>query len=435
MSTNRGNFSSRFAVVMALAGSAIGLGNIWRFPYMVGQHGGAAFIIIYILCSIIIALPVFFAESLLGKTTGSDTIGALKKTVKGSPLMAEGGLAVLAAFVIVSFYSVVGGWSFDYFIRSCTGGFQGLQIDQAAQTFKGMVDSIWQPLCCLAVFMAMSGIIVAAGVDKGIGLFSKVMMPILFVMILLIVIRSVSLPGASAGIEYLVKPDFSKIDGRAIADALGQSFFSLSLGVGCVLTYSSYMRNEENIFYSGIWTAVFDTIFALLAGFAIMPAVFASGLEAAAGPSLVYETLPVIFSQMGPVVPFLFFLAILIAALTSSISMMEVCVAWLVDQKHIKRGSATIIICCLAFLLGCACAIFPKVFNTCDFMTSNVFMMIGSFVFVIVVAWKIPKIDVRTQFTNYGTSKAAKAVFPVIWFSIKWLCPIAIVAIAITNLL
>ena len=318
---------------------------------------------------------------------------------------------------------------------SCTGSFQGLQITEASQTFKAMTDSVWQPLGSLAVFLSLSGIIVAAGVDKGIGLFSKVMMPVLFIMILLIVIRSVSLPGASAGIEYLVKPDFSKIDGRAIADALGQSFFSLSLGVGCVLTYSSYMRKEENVFYSGIWTAIFDTVFAVLAGFAIMPAVFAAGLPAAAGPSLVYETLPVIFSQMGPVVPFLFFLAILIAALTSSISMMEVCVAWMVDQKKFRRGTATLCICCMAFILGCACALFPKVFNTCDFLTSNVFMMIGSFVFVIVVAWKLPKVDVRTQFTNYGTSKVAKVAFPVVWFSIKWLCPIAIVAIAITNLL
>jgi len=432
---NRGNFGSRFAVVMALAGSAIGLGNIWRFPYLVGEHGGAAFIIIYVLCSLFIALPIFFSESILGKASGSDTFGALESAAPNSKLKNAGYIAIMASFVVLSFYSVVGGWSLDYFARSCFQGFQGKSIEEATSIFQQMSASGWEPIICLTIFLGLTAAIVAMGVDKGIGRFSKVMMPILFLMIVLIVIRSVTLSGAKAGIDYLVKPDFSKIDGPAIAGALGQSFFSLSLGVGCVLTYSSYMRKEENVFYTGLWTAFFDTTFALLAGFAIMPAVFAAGIEPGAGPSLVYETLPVIFSQMGPIVPIIFFFAILIAALTSSISMLEVVVAWLVDEKNVSRGWATVIVFASSWALGCACAIVPKIFNICDFATSNVLMMIGAFVFAIAVGWKMNKVDVRTQFTNYGTSKGAKAAFPIVYFLIKWVAPVMIVAIAVTNLL
>ena len=433
-SSGRGNFGSRFAVVMALAGSAIGLGNIWRFPYMVGQYGGAAFILIYILCLVVIALPIFFAESIIGKSTGSDTFGALEQIAPGTGWKNAGYIAIVASFVVLSFYSVVGGWSVDYLLRACTGGFRFASGEEAAAVFSQMNSSAVEPILCLVVFLGLTAVIVSAGVDKGIGRFAKITMPLLFVMILLIVAKSLQLPGAQAGVDYMLKPDFSKISGKAIAAALGQAFFTLSLGVGTVLTYSSYMRKEENILYAGVWSAFFDTVFALLAGFAIMPAVFAFGLAPSAGPSLVFETLPVIFSQMGVAVPIIFFISILIAALTSSISMLEVVVAWLVDQKGLSRRAATIAVFVCALALGSACAISSRVFSACDFLTSNVLMMTGAFVFAIIVGWKMPKADVRTQFTNYGTSKAARATFPVVWFLIRWVVPVMIVAIAFTNL-
>ena len=433
-SLGRGNFGSRFAVVMALAGSAIGLGNIWRFPYMVGQYGGAAFILIYILCLVVIALPIFFAESIIGKSTGSDTFGALEQIAPGTGWKNAGYIAIVASFVVLSFYSVVGGWSVDYLLRACTGGFRFASGEEAAAVFSQMNSSAVEPILCLIVFLGLTAVIVSAGVDKGIGRFAKITMPLLFVMILLIVSKSLQLPGAQAGVDYMLKPDFSKISGKAIAAALGQAFFTLSLGVGTVLTYSSYMRKEENILYAGVWRAFFDTVFALLAGFAIMPAVFAFGLAPSAGPSLVFETLPVIFSQMGAAVPIIFFISILIAALTSSISMLEVVVAWLVDQKGLSRRAATIVVFVCALALGSACAISSRVFSACDFLTSNVLMMTGAFVFAIIVGWKMPKADVRTQFTNYGTSKAARATFPVVWFLIRWVVPVMIVAIAFTNL-
>jgi len=303
-----------------------------------------------------------------------------------------------------------------------------------------MTGSPSEVLMGFFVFLSLTAIIVLAGVEKGIGRFSKIMMPLLFIMIVVIVLKSLSLPGARAGVDYLLKPDFSKLDGPAIAAALGQSFFSLSLGVGCVLTYSSYIKEGENLFATGMWTALFDTIFALLAGFAVMPAVFSvQGLEPGAGPSLVYETLPVVFSQMGPLVPIVFFLAVLVAALTSSISMFEVVVSWLIDEKRLSRRRSVMAVFCGAILLGSVCALLPKVFSACDFAASNIFMTFGALIFVMVVGWMMPKPEVRREFSNEAVNAAGRTVggriFPFVYFLMKWVCPIAIIAIAITNLL
>ena len=434
MAAERGSFGSRFTAIMALAGSAIGLGNIWRFPYMVGKHGGAAFILVYILCCLLISLPVFFAEGIMGKISRSNPLGAFRKLAPKWRWAAY--MSIFAAFVITSYYSVVGGWSLDYLVRSIFGGFKGMSFEASAGIFAKMNSTPWEILLAFFVFLGVSALIVAFGIDKGIGRFSKLMMPLLFVMIVLIVIRSLSLPGAKEGIAYMVKPDFSKLDGSAVAAALGQSFFSLSLGVGCVLTYSSYMKRDENLLPTGLWTALFDTLFALLAGFAIMPAVFSvEGLEPGAGPSLVYETLPVIFSQMGAAVPIIFFFAVLTAALTSSISMYEVVVAWLVDEKKMTRRKAVLLVFAAGSALGALCALVPAVFNACDFASSNIFMTLGALVFVLVLGWMMPRPDSVREFTGDGKFGANARLFPAIYFLIKWLCPIAIAVIALTNLL
>ena len=406
---------------MAMAGSAVGLGNIWRFPYMVGEHGGAAFIIVYILCCLLVSLPIFFAESIIGKATRKDTFGALETFAPRQRNV--GFVAILASFVILSFYSVVGGWSIDYLIRSLGGSFSGRSIAEAREVFAAMSASSVENVSCMLVFLGLTAIIVVAGVDKGIGRFSKVSIPVLFLMMVVIAVVSLSLPGAGRGVEYLVKPDFSKLDGPAIAAALGQSFFSLSLGVGTILTYSSYMKEEDSILATGGWTAFFDTVFALIAGFAIMPAVFAAGIEPAAGPSLVFETLPVIFSQMGKVLPVVFFLAILIAALSSSISMLEVVVAWLVDQKKMRRSHAVLAVFGAAALLGSACAVAPRVFSACDFFSSNVLMMIGALAFAMIVGWKMPREEVL-RYVRYR----------FVYWLIRYAAPVMILAIAVTNL-
>ena len=421
---------------MALAGSAIGLGNIWRFPYMVGQHGGAAFILVYILCCLFISLPVFFAEGVLGKSTRLGALGAVKAT---APKWRWAGyMGILAAFVITSYYSVVGGWSLDYLVRSVASGFRGMSFEESAGVFGTMASSTGEVLLVFVAFLGLSALIVLAGVAMGLGGFSRVMMPRLFVMIVLIMVKSLSLQGAREGLNYLLRPDFSKLDGPAIAAALGQSFFSLSLGVGCVLTYSSYMKEGENLTATGLWTALFDTVFALMAGFAVMPAVFSvQGLEPGAGPSLVFETLPVVFSQMGAVVPVVFFLAVLVAALTSSISMYEVVVAWLIDEKKMSRGKAVLLVFVAALALGAACAMLPKLFSACDFATSNIFMTVGALVFVLIVGWMIPRPVVRRVFFSAepAARSAGSIFFDVVYFFMKWVCPAAIVAIIITNLL
>ncbi len=406
---------------MAMAGSAVGLGNIWRFPYMVGEHGGAAFIIVYIICCLLVSLPIFFAESIIGKATRKDTFGALGTLAPRQRNV--GFVAILASFVILSFYSVVGGWSIDYLIRSFGGGFSGRSIAEARDVFAAMSASPVESVSCMLVFLGLTALIVGAGVEKGIGRFSKISMPVLFIMVVMIAVVSLSLPGAGKGVEYLVKPDFSKLDGPAIAAALGQSFFSLSLGVGTILTYSSYMKEEDSILATGGWTAFFDTVFALIAGFAIMPAVFAAGIEPAAGPSLVFETLPVIFSQMGTVLPVVFFLAILIAALSSSISMLEVVVAWMVDQKKMRRSHAVLAVFGAAAVLGSACAVAPRVFSACDFFSSNVLMMIGALAFAMIVGWKMPREEVL-RYVRYR----------FVYWLIRYAAPVMIIAIAVTNL-
>ena len=411
-------------MIMAMAGSAVGLGNIWRFPYMVGEHGGAAFIIVYILCCLLVSLPIFFAEATIGKATRKDTFGAMKEVSPSGRFKEMGFIAIASSFIILSFYSVVGGWSFDYLIRSCAGAFSGKSIAEAREVFAGMSSSPTESVSCMLVFLSLTAGIVAAGVDKGIGLFSKVSMPVLLVMMVVIAVVSLTLPGSGEGVTYLIKPDFSKLDGPAIAAALGQSFFSLSLGIGTILTYASYMREDESVIEAGAWTAFFDTGFALIAGFAIMPAVFAAGIEPSAGPSLVFETLPVIFSHMGYVLPVVFFLSILIAALSSSISLLEVIVAWLVEQKNMSRPKASFLVFLFAGILGAACAVVPKVFNTCDFVSSNVLMMAGALIFAIIIGWVMPREQVLTHIKSrflYGL--------------IRYAAPVMIVAVAVTNLL
>lgn len=411
MRLERGTFGGRFAMVMAMAGSAVGLGNIWRFPYLVGENGGAAFILVYVVCCLLVSLPIFFCEAIIGKSQRANTFGAMEKLAP--KFRGVGYLSIVSSFIILSFYSVVGGWSVDYLLRSLSGGFQGQSMEQAREMFAGISASMVENISCMLVFLGLTALIVVAGVEKGIGLFSKVSIPVLFIMMLLLAFNSSSLEGAKKGIEYLIKPDFSSLSGKAVAAALGQSFFSLSLGVGSILTYASYMKEEESVTFAGGWTVFFDTVFAIVSGFAIMPAVFAAGIEPGAGPSLVFETLPVIFSGMGRIVPIVFFLAILIAALSSSISLLEVVVSFLVDEKHLSRGRAVMDVFLLAAILGGACAVFPRLFGACDFVTSNVLMMLGALAFCLAVGWKMPREEVLSYIRSPFLYKIIRYVIPV----------------------
>ena len=453
MIKQRENFGSRAAVIMAMAGSAIGLGNIWRFPYMVGEYGGAAFIILYILCSFILVLPIFFAETIIGRRSRSNTFGAMRKLAPGTAWKWLGLLTIVSPIIILSYYSVVGGWSVEYLFKALAFDFTDTPPDQIQGFFGRFISATWRPIVAHTVFLAMVAGIILAGVKKGIEKFTKITMPILFVLVVIITIYSVSLPGASKGVEYLVKPDFSKISASTVAAAMGQAFFSLSLGVGTILTYASYVRKDENILASGVGTAVSDLLFAILAGFSIMPAVFAAGITPGAGPGLVFETLPFIFNKMGVAIPWisalvaiLFFVTILVAALTSAISMMEVGVAYLTEEKGMKRLTATLAITAFAWVVGILCSLSfgplsgvsllgNSIFDFLDKLCSNWLLPAGGLLFTLFVGWKMSRADVKDEFTNGGTLKANTRLFGLIWFLIRFVAPVGIVAVFVTNLL
>lgn len=449
MAKDREGFGSSVAAVVAMAGSAIGLGNIWRFPYMVGQNGGAAFIVLYMVCAIFLALPIFLCEAVLGRSTQANTFGAMEKLAPGTRWKWLGFLTVLSPLIIISYYSVVGGWSMEFFFTSIASGFD----ENVTSIFQSFVSSVGSPIACHTLFLVATAFIVYGGVKSGIEFFNKISLPLLFILIVVLAVYSVTLPGAGAGVSYLLKPDWSTITPKNTASALGQAFFSMSLGVGTILVYSSYMPKTSNILQAGIGTAFFDMLFAIIAGFAVMPAVFAAGLEPGAGPGLIFESLPYIFVKMGAefpvisrIITIVFFLTITVAALTSSISLFEVGVAYLVEEKGCNRKKAVNIIFILAWVLGTLCSLSfgplsnvklfnLSIFNFCDILTSNFMMTFGALLFVIFVGWKMKKTVVRDELTNNGSLKFNSKAFGFVYFLIRYVAPIAVLTIFVTGLL
>ena len=445
----RESFGSRFGALVAMAGSAVGLGNLWRFPYLVGENGGAAFIIVYIALSFLICLPIFISEFVIGRRSQKNAFAAFRDLSGGGIWSAVGLFTIIVPLVVLSYYSVIGGWSIEYFVKSLTFSFTGNDSQTAMSTmFSSFVSNPWLPLICHTGFLLATTIIVVIGIKDGIEKFSKVMMPILFFIVIAIAIYSLTLPGASKGVDYLFNPDFSKIDAKACAAALGQAFFSLSLGFGTIMTYASYVDKKENILFQSTSTAISDLMFALIAGVAIMPAVFAFGLNPQSGPGLVFETLPYVFSQMpaGGIVAILFFIALLVAALTSSISMLEVAVAYLVEERKFSRIGACITLFVLCWIVGALCSLSfgplsniqiggRGLFDFFDNLSSNVLMTLGSLFTVLFVGWRLKKTDIYDEFTNGGTLSTNARIFGVLWFLIRYIAPVAIITIFLTNLL
>ena len=445
---SRDSFGSRFGALLAMAGSAVGLGNLWRFPYLVGENGGAAFIIIYVILSFVICLPIFISEFVIGRRSQENAYSAFRDLSGGSAWRWVGLFTIFVPMVVLSYYSVIGGWSIEYLLKSCTFSFTGGASQASINTFfTNFVTSTWGPLAVHTAFLFLTMLIVVVGIKDGIERFSKVMMPLLFLMVLSIAIYSLTLPGAMAGVDYLFNPDFSKITGKACAAALGQAFFSLSLGFGTILTYASYVDKKEDILFQSTATATSDLMFALVAGLAIMPAVFAFGISPQAGPGLVFETLPYVFGQMpaGGLVAILFFLALLVAALTSSISMLEVAVAYLVEEKKIPRIWACVILFVICWVVGGLCSLSfgplshikidgGNLFDFFDNLSSNILMTLGSLLTVLFVGWRLKKTDVYDEFTNGGTLSRNSRIFGVLWFLIRYICPLAIAIIFLSGL-
>ena len=441
MAAKRENFGGRLAVILAMAGSAIGLGNIWRFPYMAGEHGGAVFVIIYVVCTLLVSLPVFVSEVMIGRRSHTNALDAFARLSRQHPFWkAAGYLSILIPTLIASYYSVIGGWSLAYFVKSCTLTFVHTPPEEVSGLFGSFVSSPLLPVLSHLAFFAASVFVVAGGVKSGIEKFSKITLPGLFVLIVVILCYSVSLPGAEAGIRYLLHPDWSQLTPRTFAYALGQSFYSLSLGMGCIITYGSYVSRKENIAATSAGTAVSDLLFAMLAGFAIMPAVFAAGVEPGAGPGLIFQSIPFVFSKMGLEMPVLsslvaifFFLAIIVAAMTSCISLIEVGVAFLVERAGIRRAAACRILFAVCGSLGVLCALSMSFFDQLDWLCSNILLLLMALLAVVFVGFILPRRVAADEFTSRNRYPGNARIFPLVYFLIKWVAPVAVVIIFFTN--
>ena len=357
--SNRANFGSKLGVILASAGSAVGLGNIWRFPYETGNHGGAAFILIYIGCVLFFGIPIMVAEFSIGRHSRSNTARAYQTLAPGTPWKWVGRMGVLAGFLILGYYSVVAGWTLDYIVQAATNSFSGQSADGFISSFNNFVQNPWRPVFWTLVFMLMTHFIVVKGVEKGIEKSSKIMMPMLFILLLVLAACAVSLPGAGNGLKFLLQPDFSKVDANVLLGAMGQAFFSLSLGMGCLCTYASYFRKDVNLPKTALNVGVIDTLVAVLSGFIIFPAAFSVGIQPDAGPSLLFITLPNVFQQAFGGLPWLavllsimFYVLLALAALTSTISLHEVVTAYLHEEFNMTRRKAAILVTIGCSILG-----------------------------------------------------------------------------------
>ena len=439
----RDSFASSFGVLVAMAGSAVGLGNLWRFPYLVGENGGAAFILIYLGFVILAGLPVMLAEFIIGRRSQASARNAFQKLAPGSHWGIVGVLGVICCVLIISFYSVVGGWCTEYLFKSVCFDFTEGSPENLKTMFSAFSTSVWLPIICHTIFLVLTAGIVIAGVQNGIEKFSKVMMPLLFLIIIGIAVRSMTLPGSGPGINFLFRPDWSKVTSQTFLAALGQAFFSLSLGSCMVVTYASYVKKDANIISLSAQTAAADTVFAIFAGCAIMPAVFAFGISPGEGPDLVFVTLPHIFSQMplGGVIAIFFFVALLLAALTSSISMLEVIVAFFIEEFKMKRKVAVALVFCGIWILGCLCSLSfgplsswkvmgKTIFDLFDFLSADVLMLIGGLLIVLFAGWKLGKKVVFEELTNEDKLHIPGWLLKTLLFLIRYVAPAALLAIA-----
>ena len=442
MQQSRENWGSKAGFILAAAGSAIGLGNIWKFPYITGENGGASFVLIYLICIAIIGLPVLIAEILIGRTTQRNPVGAFFKLSNSKFWAAIGGMGVIAGFLILSFYAIIAGWSIGYIVEAINGSFFKFpEPTSSAEHFQNLVSNIPWIMGYFGFFMILTMAIVFSGVQKGIERASKVMMPLLFILLIILMIRGLTLDGASQGLNFLWNPDWSKISAQTILLALGHAFFTLSLGMGAMLTYGSYMSEKDSIPGAALQIVILDTVIALIAGTAIFTSVFAVGLAPDAGPGLIFQTLPVVFSKMpgGYFFSILFFISLTIAALTSSISLLEVVVSYFVDELKWKRHTAAIIISVFIFALGVPSALSFNLitdlkifgydfFGLVDFIASNILLPLGGLFIAVFVAWVwgynkvIPNLRKGAQkfFDNYPLLSSVWKIF------LKYLSPVLI---------
>lgn len=442
---NRDGFGSRLGVIAAAAGSAVGLGNIWRFPYVTGENGGGAFLLVYVLFILVIGVPVMLSELALGRRSQRNALGAFKKLAPGTWWHIIGMMGIAAAFFILAFYTTVSGWTLEYLFLSIGNSFEGQSKEELNVTFEEFRNNGYLPLLWQLMFMLFTALIVYKGIKNGIEKYTKLLMPALLLIIIVLGIRAVTLPGSGAGLTFLFQPDFSKINADVVLQALGQAFFSLSIGMGALITYGSYIKSNEDLGKTAFSVTLTDTLVAVLAGVAIFPAVFAFGIEPQSGPSLVFITLPMIFQEMtgGYFFALIFFVLLVIAALTSTISVLEVVVAYVSEELNMSRRKATILSAGSISVLGILCTLsqgpMPEIhignrnlFDILEFASANIMLPLGGLLIVLFAGWYMKREDLYDEISNKKTLK-----IHLIWayyFIIRFLAPVAIALVFLNGL-
>ena len=441
--TNRANFGSRLGIILATAGSAVGLGHVWRFPTMAGENGGAAFILIYIGCVLVLGIPCMLNEFIIGRRAQANAARAYTMLSGGTPWRFIGYFGVFTGFLIASYYAVVSGWCLQYVYASIVGGLDG-DPAYVEQYFKNFSTNPLQPVLWVLVFFLITHFVIVRGVEKGIEKASKLMMPLLFILLVVIAVAACLLPDASKGIRFLFSPDFSKVDSDVFLGALGQSFYSLSLGMGCLCTYASYFSRDTHLTKSTVQIISIDTLIAILAGLMIFPAVFSVGGHVDAGASLVFITLPNVFNQafsgipfLGQIIALLFYLLLAVAALTSLISLHEVCTAFIHEEMKVSRKKGASIVTVLCSVIGIFCSLSfccPQLslfgmtlFDLFDFTTGQLFLPIGGFLTCLFMGWYVKRDVIYDEFTNRGTLRGR--FFGIYLFCVRFVCPICILLI------
>ncbi|AWB10895.1 neurotransmitter:Na+ symporter, NSS family [Thermodesulfobium acidiphilum] len=447
-SKKRETFSSGIAVFFAALGSAVGLGNIWKFPYLTGIFGGGAFLLVYILCVIFVGIPVMLAEFFIGRNTRSNVIGAFKKLAPGTMWKHVGTMGVIAAYLIMFFYSCVAGWVYCYLFKSIRGDFVGITLESAKVQFTQTIIGPLTPILWQSIVMVAVGSILIMGVQKGIERVTKTLMPVLFLLIIICDIRALTLPGAFDGVKFLFNVDFSKLTAVAILTALGLSFFKLSLGMGTMVTYSSYFTKDNNLFRTAFSVAFSDTLVSILAGLAIFPTVFAFGMQPGAGPGLLFMTIPLVFSKipMGNYLLIAFFFLSSIAATTAMLSLVEVLVAYYTEEFGISRKAASIVNSTIIVIIGSTAALsvdansllgsikfFGKgFFDWYDYISSNILLPIGGFFIAIFVGYIMNRKAVLDEFSNnFLKLKFATEIY---LFVLKTITPILLIIIFLNSI-
>ncbi len=441
---DRGQFGSKIGAVLVAAGSSVGLGNIWRFPYVMGENGGAAFLLIYICCILLIGLPIMLGEFSVGRATGKNAVGAYRTLDR--KWSALGYCGMLASFFIMGFYFVVASWTAEYFMSSVSGELASYSTaEEYSQLFTNFINSPWKLIGYTLAFLLATHLIIYMGVNKGIERISKILMPVLFMILIALAIKSLTMPNSQEGLEFMFNPDFSKITPSVVIQALGQAFFSLSVASGCLITYASYFNKKTNLRTTALQVTLLDTLVALLSGIIIFPACFSVGVTVGAGEGLVFVTLPGIFNQMpgGMIWSSAFFLLLVIAALTSTIAQHEVATSYLIDEWKMTRAKAatvtTILVGVLASVAALSLSVWSgyrlfdmRVFDILDGFTANFLIPLGGFFTTIFIGWRMDRKMLLNQLTNNGTLKMT--MINSLIFLLKYICPIIMMIIFLDNI-